>query len=220
MATRYSEYSELRSIARKRAERLSEAGLSDLITFPSVRELKSKNISVESALKTVKSYLSSPTRTREYRKMDEATRPQFIQTYTGAAVVPKTEVKKERRKAQNRVSAKRYRERVKSLTKQEKSYMKAAKTLGLRITPSQAKAFREYMDFRFAQGGDSVHYKIARYVEDYQQIISKQGYTPGQILSDFNRFLSDRMKLLDSYDNMDGVSGEYMDELFEDYIDE
>ena len=77
--SKYSEYSRLRSIARKRAERLAESGLAELVSFPSVRELKKGGMSVSSAIKQVQSYLDAPTRTREYRRIAEEQRPVFIQ---------------------------------------------------------------------------------------------------------------------------------------------
>ena len=152
--------------------------------------------------------------------MDEATKPEFIPTSTGVVVTTKDKAKAERRKAQNRESSRRYRERVRSLTKQEKSYIKAARTLGLHITPANAKAFAEYMDFRFAQGGDSVHYKVARYVEDYMSVMAKRGYSPSEILNDFNQFLSDRAALESSAASMSGVPAADIDSLFEEFLEE
>lgn len=220
MASKYSEYSRLRSIARKRAERLNNNGLADLVTFPTVKELKAKGISPAQAVKGVESFLAAPTKTREYRRMDEATKPEFIPTSTGVVVTTKDKAKAERRKAQNRESSRRYRERVRSLTKQEKSYIKAARTLGLHITPANAKAFAEYMDFRFAQGGDSVHYKVARYVEDYMSVMAKRGYSPSEILNDFNQFLSDRAALESSAASMSGVPAADIDSLFDEFLEE
>ena len=216
----FGDYSRLRSIARKRAERLSSAGLADLITFPTVKELKQKNITPAQAIKAVESYLSAPTKTREYRKINEAERPVFIPTTTGAVVTSKEKEKQEKRKAQNRESARRYRERVKNLTKHEKSYIKAARTLGLHITPSNAAAFAEYMDFRFAQGGDSVFYKVARYVEDYMSVIAKKGYSPSEILNDFNLFLSERASLMENAAGMNGITPDDIDSLFEEFLED
>ena len=216
----FGDYSRLRSIARKRAERLTSAGLADLITFPTVKELKEKGITPAQAVKSVQAYLSAPTKTREYRRIDAADRPVFIPTSTGAIVTSKDKEKQERVKAQNRERSRRYRERVRNLTKQQKSYIKAARTLGLHITPSNAAAFAEYMDFRFAQGGDSVFYKIARYVEDYMSVIAKKGYSPSEILNDFNLFLSDRSVLMGNAAEMQGYPAEDIDSLFEEFLED
>lgn len=219
MASKYSEYSRLRSIARKSAERLSDVGLSSLVKFPTVKELKELGISPVQAVKGVEKYLSSPTKTREFKKIAESQRPVFVPSSTGVIVTSKEKEKAERRKEQNRQSSRRYRERIRSLSKQEKSYIKAARTLGLRITPANAKAFAEYMDFRFAQGGDSVHYRVARYVEDYMSVIAKKGYTPNEILGDFNRFLSDRAVLMQNAENMNGLTADAIDQMFEEFIE-
>ena len=216
MASKYSEYSRLRSIARKRAERLAEKGLSAEIHFPTVKELKAQGVSGKAAIKAVESFLSAPSTVRQARKAPE--RPVFIPTTTGAVVTTREKARAEKAKAQSRERSRRYRERVRSLSKQEKSYIKAAKTLGLRITPSQAKAFAEYMDFRFAQGSDSVHYRVARYVEDYMSIIAKKGYSPDEILNDFNVFLRDRESLMDRAETMEGISPDEMDALFDEFI--
>lgn len=216
MASNYSEYSRLRSIARKRAQRLAEKGLSSDLYFPTVKELKSRGISGKAATKSVQSFLKAPSTVREAKKAAE--KPVFIPTSSGAVVTTESKEKEARRKAQSRERSRRYRERVRSLSKQEKSYMKAARTLGLRITPANAKAFSEYMDFRFAQGSDSVHYRVARYVEDYMSIIAKKGYSPDEILGDFNQFLEDRASLMDRADDMSGITPDEMDAFWDDFI--
>lgn len=216
MASNYSEYSRLRSIARKRAQRLAEKGFSSDLYFPTVKELKSRGISGKAATKSVQSFLKAPSTVREAKKATE--RPVFIPTSSGAVVTTESKEKEARRKAQSRERSRRYRERVRRLSKQEKSYMKAARTLGLRITPANAKAFSEYMDFRFAQGSDSVHYRVARYVEDYMSIIAKKGYSPDEILGDFNQFLDDRAALMDRADDMSGITPDEMDAFWDDFI--
>lgn len=218
--SKYSEYSRLRSIARKRGERMAEAGYTKGIQFPTVKELKAGKVSYSAAMKNVEAFLNAATTVREYKKVPEAKRPVLFQSGPSVIVTTQDQEKKERRKAQNRQSAARYRERVRSLSKQERSYMKAAKTLGLHITPSQAKAFGEYMDYRFAQGSDSVHYRIARYVEDYVSIIAKRGYKNSEIINDFNSFLLNRQTLSDRAYEMAGYTPEEIDDLFEGYIDE
>ena len=216
MASSYTEYSRLRSIARKRAERLAESGFSAQIHFPTVSELKAQGISGKSAARAVESFLNAPSTVRAAKKAVE--KPVYIPTVTGAVVTTQSQAKQERARARSRETSRRYRERVKSLSKQEKSYIKAARTLGLRITPTQAKAFAEYMDFRFAQGSESVHYRIARYVEDYMSIIAKKGYKPDEILNDFNTFLQDRSALMDRANNMEGITPDKLDSLFDDFI--
>lgn len=216
--SKYSEYSRLRSIARKRGERMAEAGYTKGIQFPTVKELKAGKVSYSAAMKNVEAFLNAATTVREYKKVPEAKRPILFQSGPRVIVTTQEQEKKERRKAQNRQSAARYRERVRSLSKHERTYMKAARTLGVHITPSNAKAFAEYLDFRFAQGSDSIHYRIARYVEDYVSIIAKKGYKPSEILNDFNSFLLDRQALDERSGQMKGYTREQIEELFDEYI--
>ena len=98
MASKYSEYSRLRSIARKRAERLSEAGLTRLVTVPSVKELKAEGIKPEQAIKQVESFLESPTQTRQYKRLGEQQRPVFLQEGRNVLIAEKGKEKEARRK--------------------------------------------------------------------------------------------------------------------------
>ena len=230
MASKYSEYSRLRSIARKRAERLAEAGLTKLITFPTVKELKASGIKPEQAVRQVESYLKAPTQTRQYRRMDEQQRPVFIQEGTQVVVSEKAREKAERRKAQNRESARRYRERVRqlnaSLLKGEKAMIKAARTLGLHIPPSMARAYLEYIEYRFSYGSSKMKYRIATYVEEFQDLIVKRGkYKMQDAMKDFAGFMKDRAELEKrkrkpgkKFGNKYGYTGEEVDDLFHDFI--
>ena len=77
MASNYSEYSRMRSIARKRSERLVAAGLAQTVRFPTVKELKAKGVSPAAAMRSVSSFLSSPTTVKEYKKI-EVSLPEHI----------------------------------------------------------------------------------------------------------------------------------------------
>lgn len=220
MASQYSEYSRLRSIARKRAERLAESGYTKGLQFPTVKELKAGTISTSRAMQNVLTFLNAPTSVREYKKVPEAQRPVLFQSGPSVLVTSKEEEKKARRREQNRQSAARYRERIRNLTKYEKAYVKAARTLGVRITPSNAKAFSEYLDFRFSQGSDAIAYRIARYTEDYITLIAKKGYKSSEILKDFNLFLLNRQALDEREGKMNGYTPEQIESLFEEYIEE
>lgn len=234
MASKYSEYSRLRSIARKRAERLSEAGLSRLITFPSVKELKASGIKPEQAVRQVESYLQAPTQTRQYRRMDEQQRPVFVQEGLQVVVTEKSREQTERRRAQNRESARRYREKVKqvfaSFTKNEKALIKAARTLGLHITPAIAKAYVEYVEYRFSYGSSKMKYRIATYVEEFQDLLVKRGkYNMQDLMKDFSGFMKERKDLSRTkrgHDNSRtkrnvneyGYTGEQVESLMHDFI--
>ena len=229
MASKYSEYSRLRSTARKRAERLSEAGLSRLVTFPTVKELKAAGIKPGEAIKQVESFLQAPTKTSEYRRLDEQQRPVFIQEGRQLVITQKEKEKSERRKAQNRESARRYRQKVKSLyssfSTKEKALIKAAQTLGLHVTPANARAYIEYMEYRFSYGSSKLKYRIATYVEDFQELLVKKGkYGINDVMKDFQSFMKNQSELRQRKKwrknvNEYGFTGEEVDNLFSDMID-
>lgn len=218
MASQYSEYSRLRSIARKRAERLAESGYTKGLQFPTVKELKAGKISTSRAMQNVLTFLNAPTSVREYKKVPESQRPVLFQSGPSVLVTSKEEEKKARRREQNRQSAARYRERIRNLTKQEKTYIKVAKTLGVKITPSQAKVFGEYMEYRLSQGSESIYYRVARYVEDYADVIEKKGYKPGEIMNDFYQYVYLNEFLATNEESMIGYTPEDIETLFDKYV--
>ena len=201
MSSKYSAYSEARSIARKRLERLNEAGyVTDNISFPTVKQLKERGISPGSALRSVEQFLKAPTKLVEFRKEQKAGRDlMFRQTSTGVQLGERERQLKRQRDA-------RYRERVRSMTKEDRRLMKAARTLGLNITPSTAKAFSEYVKYRYSQGIGSVKYMMANIVEDFMAITAKGMKKAGDVIQDYERFLADRANLLDDWNKMETES--------------
>lgn len=199
MASKYSAYSEARSIARKRLERLNEAGYQvDNISFPTVKQLKERGISPGAALRTVEEFLKAPTKLIEFRKESKAKDLVFRQTASGVQIG-------ERERQMKRARDERYRERVRNLTKDDKRFMKAARRLGLNITPSTAKAFTEYVNYRYAQGIGSVKYWMANIVEDFMEVTKGQPKKAGEVMNDYQRFLADRSDLMSEWESI--VSG-------------
>ena len=136
MASKYSSYSQARAIAQKRLERLNTAGYQTAdVSFPTVKQLKERGISPGTALRTVQQFLNAPTKLIEFRKQ-QTERLSFRQTASGVQLG-------ERERQMKRARDAAYRERVRQLTKDDKRFMKAARRLGLNITPSTAKAFTE-----------------------------------------------------------------------------
>lgn len=201
MASKYSAYSEARSIARKRLERLNEAGyVTDNISFPTVKQLKEKGISPGMALRSVEEFLKAPTKLVQFRKEEKAGKNlMFRQTSTGVQLG-----ERERQLKRQRDAA--YRERVRSMTKDDRRFMKAARTLGLNLTPSTIKAFSEYVKYRFSQGVGSVRYMMANIVEDYMEITKGRPKKADEVVKDYERFLADRADLLDAWNRIE--SGE------------
>lgn len=232
MASKYSEYSRLRSIARKRAERLRESGLSRLISFPTVKELKQAGIKPAQAIKQVESFLQSPTKTREYKRLDEQQRPVFIQEGKEVVVAEKGKEKEARRRLQNRESARRYREkkyyeRIRKenpeLTKKQIALIKAGRRLGLNIPVSEARSYVEYMEYRFSFGSSKLKYRVATYAEDYDAIKSKKKYSKKDFMKDFHKFMKNQSDLRNRSKrkgnvNEYGYTGREVESLFSDFI--
>ena len=189
MAGKYGEYSRARDIAQKRLERLNTAGyVAGDISFPTVKQLKERGISPGTALRAVEQFLNAPTKLIEFRKQP-AEKLAFRKTASGVQLG-------EREREMKRARDARYRERVRQLTKDDKRFMKAARRLGLNITPSTAKAFTEYVKYRHAQGIGSVKYWMANIVEDYMEATQNKPKTGEAVLADYQRFLADREDLL------------------------
>ena len=189
MASKYGEYSRARDIAQKRLERLNTAGyVAGDISFPTVKQLKESGISPGTALRAVEDFLNAPTKLIDFRKQPKE-KLSFRQTASGVQVG-------ERERQMKRARDARYRERVRQLTKDDKRFMKAARRLGLNITPSTAKAFTEYVKYRHAQGIGSVKYWMANIVEDYMEATQNKPKTGEAVLADYQRFLADRADLL------------------------
>lgn len=201
MASKYSAYSEARSIARKRLERLNAAGyVTDNISFPTVKQLKEKGISPGMALRSVEEFLKAPTKLVEFRREEKAGKDlMFRQTSAGVQLG-----ERERQLKRQRDAA--YRERVRNMTKDDRRFMKAARTLGLNLTPSTIKAFSEYVKYRFSQGVGSVRYMMANIVEDYMEITKGRPKKADDVVKDYERFLADRADLLDAWNRIE--SGE------------
>ena len=216
MASKYGSYTQLRDIAVKRAGRLSAAGLAPAVHIPTVKELKLAGVAPATAIKNLEAYLAAPTKVSEARKLTTEERPVFVQTSRGVEVTTSAEEKRLKQRVQARERSRRYRERIRNLTEQDQTYRKAAATLGVYIAPADAKAFTEYMDYRFAQGGDKVTYKMNIYLKNFVKLM-KTGYKPDEIIKDFQQYMADRAALEDRADSMTGFTPDEVDQLFKDF---
>ena len=196
MKRNYTAYSEARSIARKRLERLTAAGyVNENVRFPSVKELKSKGISPEKALKAVKQFLETGVTVSSVKRQPVERTTIFRKSDIGVNV---STVDKLKRQAQQQS----YRERVKSLTDDQRALIKAARRLGLNIGPATVKPFEEYVKYRYAQGIGSVKYFMANIVEDYMEVTKGRRKHPEEVLSDYERFLANRQELVSSWESI------------------
>ena len=216
MASKYGSYTQLRDIAVKRAGRLSAAGLAPAVHIPTVKELKLAGVAPATAIKNLEAYLAAPTKVSEARKLTTEEQPVFVQTSRGVEVTTSAEEKRLKQRVQARERSRRYRERIRNLTEQDQIYRKAAATLGVYIAPADAKAFTEYMDYRFAQGGDKVTYKMNIYLKNFVKLM-KTGYKPDEIIKDFQQYMADRAALENRADSMTGFTPDEVDQLFKDF---
>ena len=223
----FKEYTRMRDIAVKRSKRLAAAGLAPAIHIPTVREIRSGVTSGPEALRQLDIYLSSGSTVTAVRQTGIV--PEF-RKFVELPPKPKLSEaeKKERKREQGRLYRQRKRVREVALTKEKRKkyegYLKALETvsktwkragfdIGIdlkHLSPSQAQAFVEYMDFRFSQGDFTQRYVIDEFVQDFSKLLSR-GYKGSEITDDFNKFLADRKMLDDRASAMEGMSsGEIM----------
>lgn len=231
----FKDYTRLRDIAQKRQKRLSAAGLAAPIHIPTVKEIKAGMVSADVALASLKNYLSDSS------TVTAAKQTGMVASFQKFPELPKQpkpseEELRERRRQQARRS--RQRRRVKQASespeqfKKYASYLKALDTvsrtwkkagfnLGIdlsNMTPKQAQAFVEYMDFRFSQGDFTQHYVIDEFIQGFSKLM-KSGYKGKDIVGDFNQFLEDRKGLEARSVSMEGLSAAESMRMWDRFID-
>ena len=227
----YKEYSKLRSIARKRIERASAAGMAEYTFIPTVKQIKASG-NEYFYMQRVREYLSGQPTLTEIRKGAQGSKYQFPQLPT----IPKLteEARKARRNEQKRRSkAKRAVERESARrgediakTHKKTGYLKALETVANKfkaqgvdignylgvLSPGKAKMFVDYMEYRFSQGDYSSIYKVDTFVRDFGELM-KRSYGSNDIQSDFEAFLSDQQLLKERAENTNqyGLTSDEMD---------
>lgn len=204
----FKEYSKLRDIAQKRIKRAQEAGIPLHLHIPTVKELRgSDSMTVERDMAALQLFVSQGF-SLSRRRHDE--HPMMT-----------PEQRRERKRQQSR----RYR-RMKVAREYERAehpdsyqrYIKGLETLGVDIRPSELPAFFAYMDYRFAQGKGSKKYVFDIFVDDYMKMLAK-GYSPEDILSDFQKFEADQAEIADRAGAMIGTSYEQAIDLWDKFIE-
>lgn len=206
----YKEYSRLRSIARKRIERASAAGKAEYMFIPTVAQVK-KSDNPDAYMKAVREYLNLPS------LKDKPSGGVALPTIDLPGQLPKirkptTEEQKARRREQNRRSkAKRAVEQASKSegeAKKRVSYLRALETLAEKwrtagvdignwlgvLSPKKAKAFTNYIEYRFSQGNYKDTYAIDVFIKDFGELVRKQ-YNFNDIEQDFGKFLDQQKKL-------------------------
>ena len=206
------EYSRLRSIARKRIERAAAAGAAAPVHIPTVKEARA-SADPGHYMAAVQRFLSSPgSKLSNVRKDKQITFTKFDPTPQQPATKRKSKYASEeerlarRREQKRRSKAKRAVEKAAASEKEARKrvgYLKALETvteqwkaagvdianwLGV-LSPAKAKAFTEYMEYRFSQGDYSSRYTIDTFIRDFGEM-QRQGYSGADIQQDFSSFLN------------------------------
>ena len=228
------EYTRIRDIVQKRIKRASTAGLAPLVHVPTVKEIRSGIVSAREAMQALQNYYSGGSQVKAIRQTGIV--PEF-KSFPTLPAQPKLtiEERKEKRREQQREYRRRRKVRETALTpekgKKYNSYLTALETvsrtwkragrdIGIdlkRLTPSQAQAFVEYMDYRFSQGDFTQRYVIDEFIQDFSKMLSK-GYSSKNIVNDFNLFLENRMQLQGRYDQMEGIPSWEFSGLWDEFI--
>jgi len=229
----YKEYSKLRSIARKRIERAAKAGKTELVKIPTVKEVRA-SANPDAYMAAVKSFLANPGASLTASKKNAVSFPKL----DFVPIAPLTsEAKAARRKEQKRRSkAKRYVEKQAEDEQQRVrhvGYLKALQTVVQNwrkagvdaanwiwsLSPKRAKAFVDYLDYRFSQGSYNVKYVIDTFVRDFGELV-KRDYKFDDIEQDFSAFM-DKMKELKKgkkKTNKYGVTEDEVDSMWSKFV--
>ena len=210
----YKEYSRLRSIARKRIERASAAGLGEYVKLPTVKEVRA-SLFPEEYMQAVKTFLGEGGTLTSARKSGGRVEPKIpeLDRYAKEASKPLSpEAKRARRNEQKRRSkAKRavekaagsepearkkvgYLQALETVTeKWKEAGVDAANWLGV-LSPGKAKSFVNYINYRLAQGDYKNRYAIDTFIKDFATLVEK-GYNLDDIQHDFDVFLGHEKEL-------------------------
>lgn len=232
----FKDYTRLRDIVVKRNKRAVAAGLMTPVHFPTVAEIKAGYVDPLQALKAVKDYYSAGSQVKAIRQT--GLKPPAVSFPEMPKPKPiSEEARKEQRRKQQRdyrrrrkvreaaltpEKAKRYESYLKALETVSRTWKKAGFDIGIdlsKLTPSQAQAFVEYMDYRFAQGDFTQRYVIDEFIQDFSKLLQK-GHSAGDITSDFNQFLENRSQLQSRGEQMEGLSNGDIMSLWDEFVEE
>ena len=234
MAINFSEYTRIRDIVQKRMKRAVAAGLMQPVHFPTVKEIKAGMVPAREALEAVKGYYSSGSQVKAIRQTGNVP---VIKSFPTMPPQPKpsAELKKEKRRQYQRdyrrrkavretaltpEKAKKYEGYLKALETVSRTWKKAGFDIGLSLgtmSPGQAQAFVEYMDYRFSQGDFTQRYVIDEFIQDFSRLL-KKGHSAKSITSDFNQFLENRNQMQRRSASMEGLSGAESMGLWSEFI--
>ena len=230
----FKEYTRIRDIVQKRIKRAVKAGLAPMVHVPTVKEIKAGLVSPSEAMRELKGYYSGGSQVKTIRQTG------LVPAFKSFPTLPEppalsTEQKKQRAREKQRdyrrrrkvretaitpEKGKKYESYLKALETVSRTWKRAGKDIGIdlkSLTPTQAQAFVEYMDYRFSQGDFTQRYVIDEFIQDFSKLLSK-GHSPKNIVKDFNLFLENRQQLQGRMDNMEGIPSWEFSGLWDDFI--
>lgn len=200
----FKEYSRQRDIAVKRAKRM---GLD--IHIPTVKEIKAGKYEKESAFSTLFKWVETgPSLSK--RRADER---------LSISPEKRREQRNERQRLYRRFKKAeefRYSE-AGSETGNYRSILKGANTLGFNMPPSEVPAFLAYMDYRFSQGTGAFAYAFSTFIDEYQEL-KRKGYSPAQMIGDYEQFVADQGEIRSRYNGMSGMTEEDVKTSWEHFV--
>ena len=230
----FKEYTRIRDIVQKRIKRANAAGLAPMVHVPTVKEIKAGLVQPGEAMKALKNYYSGGSQVKVIRQTGLV--PSFKKFPELPKLPPLTDdLKREKRRQQQREyrrrkkvrdfaispeKGKKYETYLKALETVSRTWRKAGRDIGIdlkKLTPAQAQAFVEYMDYRFSQGDFTQRYVIDEFIQDFSKLLSK-GYSAKNIIGDFNLFLENRMQLENRMNNMEGIPAWEFSGLWDEFI--
>ena len=228
------EYTRIRDIVQKRIKRASAAGLAPMVHVPTVKEIKAGLVSPSEAMRALKEYYSGGSQVKTIRQTGLVPGFKSFPTLPAEKPLSKAEKRQRQRDYQREYrrrkkvrdtaltpeKAKKYDSYLKALESVSKTWKKAGKNIGIdlkSLSPTQAQAFVEYMDYRFSQGDFTQRYVIDEFIQDFSKML-KKGYSSKNIVSDFNKFLEDRSQLESRYNNMEGIQSWEFSGLWDEFI--
>lgn len=228
------EYTRIRDIVQKRIKRASAAGLAPMVHVPTIKEIKAGLVSPSEAMRALKGYYSGGSQVKTIRQTGLVPEFKSFPSLPKEKPLSKSEKKQRQREYQREYrrrkkvretaltpeKAKKYDSYLKALESVSRTWRKAGRNIGIdlkSLTPTQAQAFVEYMDYRFSQGDFTQRYVIDEFIQDFSKML-KKGYSSKNIVSDFNKFLEDRSQLESRYNNMEGIQSWEFSGLWDEFI--
>ena len=230
----FKEYTRIRDIVQKRIKRAVSAGLAPMVHVPTVKEIKTGIVDPQEALRALKGYYSGGSQVKTIRQTGIV--PEFKSFPTLPELPPLSKEQKRQRERERQRDYRRrrkvretaispekgrkYESYLKALESVSRTWRRAGRDIGIdlkSLTPSQAQAFVEYMDYRFSQGDFTQRYVIDEFIQDFSKLLSK-GHSAKNIVNDFNLFLENRMQLQGRMENMEGIPSWEFSGLWDDFI--